>query len=130
MEKLWRAKTTNQSFNLGLNTTYILGTTSLTTVRMNSLDSGILQTANQSVIFIGETEIRNDFRVKNGFGASIDGGIIQNNNSQNTFRGGLRVNNTLESNDFTSGGANANINSTNTNINSTTCNITGNTIIN
>lgn len=115
-------KTTNQSFNLALNTTYITGTLSLTTVRLNSLDSGILQTANQSVIFIGETQIRNDFSVSNGFGASIDGGIIQNNNSQNTFRGGLRVNNTLESNDFTSGG-------TNTNINSTNCNITSNTII-
>ena len=115
-------KTTNQSFNLALQTTYITGTLSLTTVRLNSLDSGILQTANQSVVFIGETEIRNDFSVTNGFGASIDGGIIQNNNSQNTFRGGLRVNNTLESNDFTSGG-------TNTNINSTNCNITGNTII-
>jgi len=115
-------KTTNQSFNLALNTTYITGTLSLTPLRLNSLDSGILQTANQSVVFIGETEIRNDFSVTNGFGASIDGGIIQNNNSQNTFRGGLRVNNTLESNDFTSGG-------TNTNINSTNCNISGNTII-
>lgn len=115
-------KTTNQSYILALNTTYITGTLSLTTVRLNSLDSGILQTANQSVVFIGETEIRNDFSVTNGFGASIDGGIIQNNNSQNTFRGGLRVNNTLQCDDFTSGG-------TNTNINSTNCNITGNTII-
>jgi hypothetical protein len=115
-------KTTNQSFNLALNTTYITGTLSLTTVRMNSLDSGILQTANQSVVFIGETEIRNDFRVKNGFGASIDGGIVQNNNSANTFAGSLTVNNNLQCNDFTSGG-------TNTNINSTNCNITGNAII-
>jgi len=115
-------KTTNQSYNLALNTTYITGTLSLTTVRLNSLDSGLLQTANQSVVFIGETEIRNDFSVTNGFGMSCDGGIIQNNNSQNTFTGGLRVNNTLESNDFTSGGSNTNINSTN-------CNITGNTII-
>jgi hypothetical protein len=122
-------KTTNQAFNLALNTTYITGTLSLTTVRLNSLDSGLLQTANQSVVFIGETEIRNDFSVTNGFGMSCDGGIIQNNNSQNTFRGGLRVNNTLQCDDFTSGGTNANINSTNTNINSTTCNITGNTII-
>jgi hypothetical protein len=122
-------KTTNQSYILALNTTYITGTLSLTTVRLNSLDSGILQTANQSVVFIGETEIRNDFSVTNGFGMSCDGGIIQNNNSQNTFRGGLRVNNTLQCDDFTSGGTNANINSTNTNINSTTCNITGNTII-
>jgi len=122
-------KTTNMTYNLPLNTTYIGGTLSLTTVRLNSLDSGILQTANQSVVFIGETEIRNDFSVTNGFGMSCDGGIIQNNNSQNTFRGGLRVNNTLQCDDFTSGGTNSNINSTNTNINSTTCNITGNTII-
>jgi len=122
-------KTTNQSYNLALNTTYITGTLSLTTVRLNSLDSGLLQTENQSVVFIGETEIRNDFSVKNGFGISCDGGIIQNNNSQNTFRGGLRVNNTLQCDDFTSGGTNSNINSTNTNINSTNCNISGNTII-
>ena len=122
-------KTTNMTYNLALNTTYISATLSLTTVRLNSLDSGILQTANQSVVFIGETEIRNDFSVTNGFGMSCDGGIIQNNNSQNTFRGGLKVNNTLECNDFTSGGTNSNINSTNTNINSTTCNISGNTII-
>lgn len=122
-------KTTNMTYNLALNTTYISATLSLTTVRLNSLDSGILQTANQSVIFIGETEIRNDFSVTNNFGMSVDGGIIQNNNSQNTFRGGLKVNNTLECNDFTSGGINSNINSTNTNINSTNCNITGKTII-
>jgi hypothetical protein len=122
-------KCTNITYNLALNTTYISATLSLTTVRLNSLDSGILQTANQSVVFIGETEIRNDFSVTNGFGISCDGGIIQNNNSQNTFRGGLRVNNTLECNDFTSGGTNSNINSTNCNINSTNCNISGNTII-
>jgi hypothetical protein len=122
-------KTTNQSYNLALNTTYITGTLILTTVRLNSLDSGLLQTENQSVVFIGETEIRNDFSVTNGFGMSCDGGIIQNNNSQNTFRGGLQINNTLQCDDFTSGGTNANINSTNCNINSTTCNISGNTII-
>jgi len=122
-------KTTNMTYNLALNTTYIAATLSLTTVRLNSLDSGILQTANQSVVFIGETEIRNDFSVTNGFGMSCDGGIIQNNNSANTFRGSLTVNNNFQCDDFTSGGTNANINSTNTNINSTTCNITGNTII-
>jgi hypothetical protein len=110
-------KCTNISYVLDLNTTYITGTTSLTTVRMNSLDSGILQTANQSIVFIGETTIKNDFTVSNGFGASIDGGITQKNNSANTFAGSLTVNN-----DFTSGG-------TNTNINSTNCNITVNTII-
>ena len=112
-----------------MNTSYITGTLSLTTVRLHSLHSGLLQTENQSVLFIGETEIRNDFSVTNGFGASIDGGIIQNNNSQNTFRGGLKINNTLECNDFISGGTNSNINSTNCNINSTNCNIIGNTII-
>jgi hypothetical protein len=55
------------------------------------------------------TEIRNDFIITNGFGMSIDGGINQlQANQTNTFAGTLTVNN-----DFTSVGANTNINSTN-----------------
>jgi hypothetical protein len=111
-------KTQKISFDNGDNLTTIAGNTSIYNLRVGNLESGLIQTENLNVRFIGVTEIRNDFIIANGFGASIDGGINQlHADGLNTFSGALTVNN-----NFTSGGDDTNINSDN-------CNITGTTTI-
>ena len=111
-------KTQKISFDNGDNLTTIAGNTSIFNLRVGNLESGLIQTENLNVRFIGVTEIRNDFIIANGFGASIDGGISQlYANGLNTFAGALTVNN-----NFTSGGDDTNINSDN-------CTITGTTTI-
>jgi len=111
-------KTQKISYSVQDNFTTIAGKTSIFKLYVGDLESGLIQTENLNVRFIGVTEIRNDFIVANGFGASIDGGINQlYANGLNTFSGALTVNN-----DFTSGG-------TNTNIDSTNCKIAGLTTI-
>ena len=111
-------KTQKISYDVQDNTTTISAITSIYNLKVGNLESGLIQTENLNVRFIGVTEIRNDFIITNGFGTSIDGGINQiQANQTNTFAGSLTVNN-----DFTSGG-------TNTNINSTNCKIAGTTTI-
>lgn len=111
-------KTQKISYDVQDNTTTISAITSIYNLRVGNLESGLIQTENLNVRFIGVTEIRNDFIITNGFGTSIDGGINQiQSNQTNTFAGSLTVNN-----NFTSGG-------TNTNINSDNCTITGLTTI-
>lgn len=111
-------KTQKISYDVQDNTTTISAITSIYNLRVGNLESGLIQTENLNVRFIGVTEIRNDFIITNGFGADIDGGINQlHANAVSTFAGALTVNN-----NFTSGG-------TNTNINSTNCTITGTTTI-
>ena len=111
-------KTQKISYDVQDNLTTISANTSIYNLRVGNLESGLIQTENLNVRFIGVTEIRNDFIITNGFGTSIDGGINQiQSNQTNTFAGSLTVNN-----NFTSAG-------TNTNINSTNCTITGSTII-
>ena len=112
-------KTQKISYDIQDNTTTISAITSIYNLKVGNLESGLIQTENLNVRFIGVTEIRNDFIITNGFGTSIDGGINQiQSNQTNTFAGSLTVNN-----NFTSGG-------TNTNINSTNCKIAGTTTIN
>lgn len=111
-------KTQKISYSVQDNTTTISAITSIFKLRVGDLESGLIQTENLNVRFIGVTEIRNDFLITNGFGMSIDSGINQlRADGLNTFTGALTVNN-----DFTSGG-------TNTNINSTNCKIAGLTTI-
>ena len=111
-------KTQKISYDVQDNLTTISANTSIYNLRVGNLESGLIQTENLNVRFIGVTEIRNDFIITNGFGTSIDGGINQiQANQTNTFAGSLTVNN-----NFTSAG-------TNTNINSTNCTITGTTTI-
>lgn len=111
-------KTQKISYDVQDNLTTISAITSIYNLRVGNLESGLIQTENLNVRFIGVTEIRNDFIITNGFGTSIDGGINQiQSNQTNTFAGSLTVNN-----NFTSAG-------TNTNINSTNCTITGTTTI-
>ena len=111
-------KTQKISYDVQDNLTTISANTSIYNLRVGNLESGLIQTENLNVRFIGVTEIRNDFIITNGFGTSIDGGINQiQANQTNTFAGSLTVNN-----NFTSGG-------TNTNINSDNCSITGLTTI-
>ena len=111
-------KTQKISYDVQDNLTTISANTSIYNLRVGNLESGLIQTENLNVRFIGVTEIRNDFIITNGFGTSIDGGINQiQSNQTNTFAGALTINN-----NFTSAG-------TNTNINSTNCTITGSTTI-
>jgi hypothetical protein len=111
-------KTQKISYSNFDNTTTISATTSIYNLKVGNLESGLIQTENLNVRFIGVTEIRNDFIITNGFGADIDGGINQlHADGINTFAGSLTVNN-----NFTSVG-------TNTNINSTNCKIAGTTTI-
>lgn len=111
-------KTQKISYSNFDNTTTISAITSINNLKVGNLESGLIQTENLNVRFIGVTELRNDFIITNGFGCSIDGGINQiQANQTSTFAGVLTVNN-----DFTSGG-------TNTNINSTNCKIAGITSI-
>jgi putative membrane protein len=111
-------KTQKISYSNFDNTTTISAITSIYNLKVGNLESGLLQTENLNVRFIGVTEIRNDFIVTNGFGADIDGGINQlHADAVSTFAGALTVNN-----NFTSAGDDTNINSDN-------CTITGLTTI-
>ena len=101
-------KTQTLSYSNATTVTSISGICSLSTLRLTSLDSGFTQTENQPIIIVGTCEHRNGLSISNGFGLSVDGGIVQNNNSANTFNGSVSC-----IRDFTTSGTNSNLNSSN-----------------
>ena len=101
-------KTQTLSYSNATTVTSISGICNLSTLRLTSLDSGFTQTTNSPVVIIGTCEHRNGLSISNGFGISCDGGIVQNNNSANTFNGSLSC-----IRDFTTSGTNSNLNSSN-----------------
>jgi hypothetical protein len=101
-------KTQTLSYSNATTVTSISGICNLSTLRFTSLDSGFTQITNSPVVIIGTCEHRNGLSITNGFGISCDGGIVQNNNSANTFNGSVSC-----IRDFTTSGTNSNLNSTN-----------------
>ena len=108
-------KTQTLSYSNATTVTNISGICNLSTLRLTSLDSGFTQTDNQPIVIIGTCEHRNGLSVTNGFGLSVDGGIVQNNNSANTFNGSVSC-----IRDFTTSGTNSNLNSSNIQIGTST----------
>jgi hypothetical protein len=101
-------KTQTLSYSNATTVTSISGICNLSTLRLTSLDSGFTQITNSPIVIIGTCEHRNGLSISNGFGISCDGGIVQNNNSANTFNGSLSC-----IRDFTTSGTNSNLNSSN-----------------
>jgi hypothetical protein len=101
-------KTQTLSYSNATTVTSISGICNLSTLRFTSLDSGFTQITNSPVVIIGTCEHRNGLSITNGFGISCDGGIVQNNNSGNTFNGSVSC-----IRDFTTSGTNSNLNSSN-----------------
>jgi len=108
-------KTQSLSYSNATTITSISGICNLSTLRLTNLESGFTQTDNQPIVIIGQTEIRNGLSISNGFGLSVDGGIVQNNNSANTFNGNMSC-----IRDFTTSGTNSNLNSSNIQIGTST----------
>jgi hypothetical protein len=108
-------KTQTLSYSNATTVTSISGICNLSTLRLTSLDSGFTQITNSPVVIIGTCEHRNGLSITNGFGISCDGGIVQNNNSANTFNGSVSC-----IRDFTTSGTNSNLNSTNIQIGTST----------
>lgn len=100
-------KTTGLSYS-NATTISTIGLLNATTLRIGNLESGFTQITNSPIVIIGTCEHRNGLSVTNGFGLSVDGGIVQNNNSANTFNGSVSC-----IRDFTTSGTNSNLNSTN-----------------
>jgi hypothetical protein len=100
-------KTTGLSYS-NATTISTIGLLNATTIRIGNLESGFTQITNSPIVIIGTCEHRNGLSVTNGFGLSVDGGIVQNNNSANTFNGSVSC-----IRDFTTSGTNSNLNSTN-----------------
>jgi len=101
-------KTTQISYNNTTSITTIGSTCSTNVFRLSTLNSGFTQDVNSPIVIIGTCEHRNGLSISNGFGLSCDGGIVQNNNSGNTFNGSVSC-----IRDFTTSGTNSNLNSTN-----------------
>jgi len=108
-------KTQSLSYSNATTITSISGICNLSTLRLTNLESGFTQTENQPIIIIGTCEHRNGLSITNGFGLSVDGGIVQNNNSANTFNGSVSC-----IRDFTTSGTNSNLNSSNIQIGTST----------
>jgi len=108
-------KTQTLSYSNATTVTSISGICNLSTLRLTSLDSGFTQITNSPVVIIGTCEHRNGLSITNGFGISCDGGIVQNNNSANTFNGSVSC-----IRDFTTSGTNSNLNSSNIQIGTST----------
>jgi len=108
-------KTQTLSYSNATTITSISGICNLSTLRFTSLDSGFTQITNSPIVIIGTCEHRNGLSITNGFGISCDGGIVQNNNSANTFNGSVSC-----IRDFTTSGTNSNLNSTNIQIGTST----------
>ena len=108
-------KTQNLSYSNATTVTSISGICNLSTLRFTSLDSGFTQITNSPIVIIGTCEHRNGLSITNGFGLSVDGGIVQNNNSGNTFNGNVSC-----IRDFTTSGTNSNLNSSNIQIGTST----------
>jgi len=100
-------KTTGISYSNATTITTI-GILNATNLRITNLESGFTQVGNNPIVIVGTCEHRNGLSVTNGFGLSVDGGIVQNNNSANTFNGSVSC-----IRDFTTSGTNSNLNSTN-----------------
>jgi hypothetical protein len=108
-------KTQTLSYSNATTVTSISGICNLSTLRLTNLESGFTQIENQPIIIIGTCEHRNGLSITNGFGLSVDGGIVQNNNSGNTFNGSVSC-----IRDFTTSGTNSNLNSSNIQIGTST----------
>jgi len=108
-------KTQTLSYSNATTVTSISGICNLSTLRFTSLDSGFTQITNSPIVIIGTCEHRNGLSISNGFGISCDGGIVQNNNSANTFNGSVSC-----IRDFTTSGTNSNLNSSNIQIGTST----------
>lgn len=97
------SKTTQQTYSSALSKTTFGATLQANAFQFSTLSSGFTQTANQEVILIGNTRIRNNLFLENGFGINTEGGITQTiAGSTNYFAGSLTSNNTLTVNGLTS----------------------------
>lgn len=102
-----QVKTTRMSYNSATSKTTITNTLQASTFQLSSLNSGFDQNIVADITIRGETEIKNTLSITDGYGLNVDGGIQQLDNTANAFNGTISANN-----NFTSSGAQTNLNST------------------